>query len=253
MGALHEGHLSLVRKSRKENPVTVVSIFVNPKQFGPGEDYAKYPRETKKDKILLKSENVDIIIYPSVEEMYPRGYLTHVEVNGMDNHLCGRSRPGHFKGVTTVVAKLLNIVGPDTLYLGEKDAQQAAILRRMVKDLDFDVAVKICPTVREPSGLALSSRNRYLSAEQRKQAAQIYKALTAAKRQIAGGERDAQRVIRLARSLIKENTSAKIDYVECVSAQTLEPLKTIKGKALLATAVYFGKTRLIDNITIRAS
>ena len=252
MGALHEGHRSLLRCCRRENDIVVLSIFVNPKQFGPKEDLAKYPRRERADKKLAKKEKVDIMFVPSAKAMYPSGYLTYIEVARMTQGLCGRSRPGHFKGVTTVVGKLLYIIMPDVLYLGQKDAQQAAVLTRMVRDLNFPVFVKTYPTVREADGLAMSSRNQSLSAGQRKEAAVLYRSLKEARQNIAAGNRLATAIVGKIRSRIARESSGRIDYIECVAADTFLPLKRIQGKAIVALAVWFGKTRLIDNITVQA-
>lgn len=251
MGALHEGHVSLLRRCRRENDLTVLSIFVNPKQFGPAEDFKRYPRPEKSDKMLAKQEKVDIIFYPSEKTMYPTGFLTSIQVRGLAGSLCGKSRPGHFEGVATVVGKLLNIVRPDVLYLGQKDAQQAVILRKMVQDLNFPVRVKICPTVRERDGLALSSRNRYLTPKERREAPVLYRSLREARRRIKAGERSAGRILGRIRSRIEKETGGRIDYVECVDADSLKALKVIQGKALIALAVRFGTARLIDNIIVR--
>lgn len=251
MGALHEGHLSLVRRARRENEVVVLSIFVNPAQFSPREDFKAYPRQEKEDKLLAKREKVDIIFYPSEHEMYPPGCLTHIDVDKIAGILCGKSRPGHFRGVATVVGKLLNSVMPDTVYFGQKDAQQAVVLKQMIRDLNFPVAVKVCPIVRGHDGLALSSRNLYLSDRQRREALVLSRGLKEAKKKIVSGERNAQKVIRTIRKKIAARSSGRIDYVACVDADTLEPLKKLKGNILIALAVYFGKTRLIDNIVFR--
>ncbi|MBI5415394.1 MAG: pantoate--beta-alanine ligase [Candidatus Omnitrophica bacterium] len=251
MGALHDGHRSLLRRCRRENDLAVLSIFVNPKQFGLREDFAKYPRREHDDKKLAKKEKVDIMFVPSVKEMYPEGYLTYIEVEKMTQFLCGRSRPGHFKGVTTVVGKLLNIVTPDVLYLGQKDAQQAAVLKRMARDLNFPVAVRVCPTVREADGLAMSSRNQYLPAGQRREAAVLYRALREARQGVAAGNRSSAGIAGGIRSRIGRESSGRIDYIECVDADTILPLKRIQGKTIIALAVWFGKTRLIDNIIVR--
>lgn len=248
MGALHEGHLSLIRRCRKENDLVILSIFVNPTQFGPAEDFARYPREEKKDKKLAKQEKVDIIFYPSVKTVYPKGYLTYIDVEKLTQPLCGQSRPGHFRGVATVVGKLLNIVAPDVVYLGQKDAQQAAVVRQMVRDLNFPVAVTVCSTVRDIDGLALSSRNGYLSPAQRKEATVIYRSLREAKARARQGERRAGTLLRGIRSRILRESSGVPEYIECVQAQTLVPLKRIEGKVMIAVAVRFQKTRLIDNI-----
>ncbi len=251
MGALHEGHLSLIRRCRRENDIVVLSIYVNPTQFAPGEDFDRYPRQEKKDKLLSRKEKVDIIFYPTDKEMYPDGYLTYVEVKKITECLCGLSRPGHFRGVTTVVSKLLNIVLPDVLYLGQKDAQQAVVLTRMVHDLNFPVKVKICPTVREPDGLAMSSRNSYLDPIQRQEAVALYASLRQAKRKVENGSRNASDIVSFIESYIRENTSADIDYIECVNVDSLERLDVVSGKVMIALAVKFGNTRLIDNIIFK--
>ena len=252
MGALHDGHRSLLRRCRRENDIVVLSIFVNPKQFGPKEDFTKYPRRERADKKLAKEEKVDIMFVPSAKEMYPEGYLTYIEVEKMTQALCGKSRPGHFKGVTTVVGKLLNIVMPDVLYLGQKDAQQAAVLTRMVRDLNFPVLVKTCPTVREADGLAMSSRNQYLSTGQRKEAVVLYRSLKEARQSVVVGNRLARAIVGKIRSRIARESSGRIDYLECVDADTFMPLKRIQGKTIIALAVWFGKTRLIDNTIVQA-
>ncbi len=251
MGALHEGHLSLIRKARKDNDVVVVSIFVNPTQFGPGEDFSRYPRNFKRDRALCKAEGVDIIFYPSTEEMYPQPYRTFVEVEQLDEYLCGRSRPGHFRGVCSVVAKLFNIVSPDIAYFGQKDIQQAIIIKQMIKDLNFPVKMKIMPIVREKDGLAMSSRNTYLSEEERKEATVLYRSLCLAKDMIRKGERRPGRIIKKMQELI-ENTSGRIDYIEMVDMDSLSPIKKLKeqDRVIIALAVWFGKARLIDNIIV---
>lgn len=248
MGALHEGHRSLIRRCRRENDLVVLSIFVNPAQFGPAEDFARYPREQKKDKKLAKEEKVDIIFCPSIKTMYPKGYLTYIDAGKLAESLCGRFRQGHFRGVATVVGKLLNIVAPDVLYLGQKDAQQAVVIRRMIRDLNLPVAVEVCPTVRDSDGLALSSRNRYLSQAQRTEAAVIYRALKEARARGRQGERDAHALVRRIRSKILSESSGTVEYAACVHADTLAPFKKIEGRILIAAAVRFGRTRLIDNI-----
>lgn len=250
LGALHPGHASLLRAARRENDIVVLSIFVNPKQFGAREDFTAYPRDKNKDVLLAKKEKVDIIFYPSVNKIYPRSFLTSIKVAGLEAALCGKFRPGHFAGVALVVAKLLNIVAPDILYLGQKDAQQCAVIQRLVRDLNIPVKIKICPTIREPDGLAMSSRNRYLTKDQRKEAALLYQTLSAARRQIQKGERRASAVIRQMRKTIRPNSSGRIQYIACVHADTLEPVKKLKGKILIALAVWFGKARLIDNILV---
>jgi len=254
MGALHEGHAELLKRCKKENNLSVLSIFVNPTQFGPHEDFRKYPREKTKDVLLAKKLNIDIIFYPSEEEIYPSGYLTYVKVERLTQNLCGRFRPGHFQGVATVVAKLMNIVSPDTMYLGQKDAQQCVIIKQMARDLNFPTAIKVVPTVRETKGdskgLALSSRNKYLSQQERKEAAALYRALCLAKEKIRQGVRKASSIIKLIKSCISEGTSGQIQYIECVDADSLQPLKTLRGKVLIALAVWFRKARLIDNIIV---
>lgn len=252
MGYLHEGHLGLVRRSVKENDVTVVSIFVNPSQFGPKEDFAKYPRNLKRDEKMLRGENTDILFYPSVNQMYPKTYLTYVNIEGLTDFLCGGARPGHFKGVATVVAKLFNIIKPDTAYFGQKDAQQAAVIKKLVSDLNMDLKIKVLPTAREKDGLALSSRNSYLGAKERSDAKVLYQSLLLAKRMAKGGERSSVKIITAAKKLIGKKETAKIDYVEIVDAKTLQPVKKISREVLVALAVHIGKTRLIDNITLKA-
>lgn len=252
MGALHEGHLSLIRKARRNNDIVVLSIFVNPKQFLPKEDFKAYPREEKKDKLLAKKEKVDIIFHPSVEEVYPSGFLTNINVEDISDTLCGKSRPGHFQGVATIVGKLINVVQPHILYLGQKDAQQAAVLKRMVADLNFPVTIRICPTIREPDGLALSSRNKYLTSKQRQEAPILYRSLKEAKQKILNGERKTAKTLNFIRSEVRRKSSGKIDYIACVDADSLTPLKHMRGNMMLCLAVRFGKARLIDNIIFKA-
>ena len=251
MGYLHDGHLSLVRESRTRAGVTVVSIFVNPTQFGPNEDFKKYPRDLAEDSAYLEKGGVDCLFYPAAAEIYPPGYRTFIEVHGLQDRLCGRSRPGHFRGVATVVLKLFNIVGPDLAFFGAKDAQQILIIQRMAADLNLDVEVVTCPLVREADGLALSSRNAYLSPEERKAALVLSTSLRGAERAIAAGERDAAEIIAGIRSMIGAEPLARIDYVEAVDSLNLEPVAEIRGDVLIALAVYFGTTRLIDNLRVR--
>ncbi|TAM39979.1 pantoate--beta-alanine ligase [bacterium] len=251
MGALHAGHLSLIKQAVKENNTVVVSIFVNPAQFGPQEDLKKYPRLLKMDLALCRQAGVDFIFLPENKIMYPRGYSTFVNVEGLSEVLCGSSRPGHFRGVATVVAKLFNIVRPDVLYLGQKDAQQAVIIARMIKDLNFPVKVKVLPTVRGNDGVALSSRNAYLSDKEREDAVVLSKALLLAQSLIDNGQRHADRIINRMKELISKKRSARIDYAAVVDLENLMPLKKIKPGCLIALAVKIGKTRLIDNIIIR--
>jgi pantoate--beta-alanine ligase len=250
MGALHEGHLSLIRAARKRSDVVAASIFVNPAQFGPAEDFAKYPRDFEKDCALLERERTDAVFAPSAEEMYPPGAMTWVTVEGMSDRLCGRSRPGHFRGVTTVVSKLLSIVRPDLAFFGQKDAAQVAILRRMVRDLHLPVTVEVCPIVREPDGLAMSSRNAYLNPEERKSALVLYRALRSAEALFDGGERDSDRLIAAGKREFSGETRARLDYFEIVDPSSLEPVPTIRTPALIALAAFLGSTRLIDNIVV---
>jgi pantoate--beta-alanine ligase len=251
MGYLHEGHLSLVRESRSRADVTVVSIFVNPTQFGPHEDFQKYPRDLEKDAAYLERGGVDCLFHPEASEIYPPGYRTYVEVQGLQDRLCGRSRPGHFRGVVTVVLKLFEIVRPDLAFFGAKDAQQVLIIRRMAADLDLDVDVVTCPLVREADGLALSSRNAYLSPEERKAALALSTGLRWAEKAVAAGERDAGRLVAGVRSVLEAEPLARIDYVEAVDTETLEPVAEVRGEVLLALAVFLGSTRLIDNVRLR--
>lgn len=253
MGALHEGHLSLVRRAKKETDFVVVSIFVNPLQFGPSEDYKKYPRNFKRDEALLKKEGVDLVFYPTPEIMYPEGFSTYVEEVYLSKVLCGISRPGHFRGVTTVVAKLFNIVEPDISYFGQKDYQQAQIIKRMVSDLNFPIKIKVLPIVREKDGLALSSRNTYLSPQEREEALVLSQSLKLAKDLVRKGILDSSKIISKIKALINSKKYTRIDYVEIVDPLNLRPLKRLKTKGLLALAVYVGKTRLIDNTILRVS
>ena len=250
MGAVHAGHLSLVRASRATCDVVAVSIFVNPLQFGPKEDFTRYPRDLEKDRALLNQERVDLVFAPSAEEMYGRDRGAYVTVEGLSKRLCGRSRPGHFRGVTTVVCKLFHIVEPDAAFFGQKDAAQAAIIRMMVRDLNFDIQVVISPIIREPDGLAMSSRNAYLTPEQRKQAAVLYRALMRVQTLADRGERRAAELIRAGEEVIRDEPRAKLDYLEVVDPDTLEPVADVSGGALVAVAAVVGATRLIDNILL---
>jgi len=250
MGALHEGHLSLARTAKKHADVVVMSIFVNPIQFGQSEDLDKYPRDFKRDEELARLAGVDVIFYPSASQMYPEGFSTYVDVEGLTDTLCGASRPGHFRGVTTVVMKLFAIVKPDVAYFGQKDAQQAIVINKMVNDLDLDVDVKVLPVVREKDGLAMSSRNVYLSTDERKEAAVLYQALRKAEELIRQGETETAKVIRAMEEMIKAKHNARIDYIAVVDPKNLKDAKTISGEALVALAVFIGKTRLIDNIIV---
>ncbi len=250
MGYFHEGHLSLMRRAKKECAICVVSIYVNPKQFAPQEDLSRYPRDIKRDASMAKKENVDILFIPSDNVVYPNCYLTYIDVEKISNTLCGKVRPGHFKGVATVVAKLLNMVAPDVMYLGQKDAQQVAVLSKMIADLNFPVSIRVVPTAREKDGLAMSSRNVYLAPRERSQAPVLYKALKGAVMRIHAGERSASRITGIIHQMITQRSNGKIQYVACVDAGTLEPLKILKGKVLIALSVFFGKTRLIDNVIV---
>ena len=254
MGALHEGHLSLVREARRMCDVVVVSVFVNPTQFGPGEDFTRYPRDLTNDTALLTDYNVDYIFAPPAEEIYPRGFSTYVTVEGLSDQMEGIARPGHFRGVATVVSILLNVVRPDFAFFGQKDAQQAVIIRRLVRDLAFDAEIIVLPTVREDSGLAMSSRNLYLGSEEQQAATVIHRALTKAKEAFKEGERSGNRLVELVRSTIEAEPRARIDYVNISDAETLEKVDKLEDQpVLIAVAVYFGKTRLIDNTILNSA
>jgi pantoate--beta-alanine ligase len=250
MGAFHDGHLSLIKKCRQENDIVVVSIFVNPTQFGPKEDFSTYPRNKMRDCRLANEYGCDIVFYPSVATMYPEDRMTMIEVPNVSEGLCGAKRPGHFRGVATIVAKLFHIVTPDTAYFGQKDFQQVAVIRKMTADLNFPITIKTVPTFRETDGLAMSSRNVNLSANHRKEAAVLYQALTHAKDKIFAGEMHSSAIRSLIRSQINR-TSGVIDYIECRDAKTLKPVKKFHGKCVIALAVFFGKVRLIDNIVLQ--
>jgi pantoate--beta-alanine ligase len=251
MGALHEGHLSLVREARRMCDVVVVSVFVNPTQFGPSEDYEHYPRNLTKDTALLTDYNVDYIFAPAPEEIYPKDFSSYVNVGGLSKLLEGEARPGHFRGVATVVAILLNTVRPDFAFFGQKDAQQALIIKRMVRDLAFDTEIVILPTVREDSGLAISSRNLYLGSEERESASVIHRALRQAKEVFKRGERHASKLAEIVRTTIETEPRVRVDYVSVVDAETLEKLDKLDERpTLIAVAAYVGKTRLIDNIVM---
>ncbi len=250
MGALHEGHLSLIRAARSRCRSVAVSLFVNPIQFGPHEDFARYPQEFERDRRLLADEGVDFLFAPNVEEMYPAGSGTYVTVEGLSDKLCGSSRPGHFRGVTTVVAKLFNIVAPDLAFFGQKDAAQLAIIRRMVRDLNMPVQIVSCPIVREADGLAMSSRNSYLSTQGRKSALALYRSLREAQRLFDAGEHDSEKLIEAAKAALAQEDSAKLDYFEIVDPDTLDPVRTIAQPALAAVAAYVGGIRLIDNLVL---
>ncbi|HIX68653.1 MAG TPA: pantoate--beta-alanine ligase [Candidatus Anaerostipes excrementavium] len=249
MGYLHEGHQSLMEAARKENDKVVVSIFVNPMQFGPTEDLAEYPRDLDHDAKLCEKVGVDLIFHPEPEEMYQPDFCSFVDMTGLTEGLCGKTRPIHFRGVCTVVNKLFNIVQPDKAYFGQKDGQQLAVIRRMVRDLNMDIQIVGCPIIREEDGLAKSSRNTYLSAEERKAALILSKTIAFGK-ELAKTEKDAKKVIAAMKEKIETEPLAKIDYVEAVDAISMQPAETLEGECMLAMAVYIGKTRLIDNTLI---
>jgi pantoate--beta-alanine ligase len=251
MGALHAGHLSLVRTAKSQSDAVVVSIFVNPTQFGPTEDLARYPRPFDHDCELLEREKVDIVFAPAVEEMYPKGETTWVTVEGLSDKLDGRSRPGHFRGVTTVVSKLFHIIEPDVAFFGQKDAAQVALIRRMVRDLNFPVEIAVCPIVREPDGLAMSSRNAYLSPEDRRRALVLNRSLGEAEKKFAAGERSVVMLIAAARDVLAREPEVRVDYFEVVDPNTLDPVEQIAATTLVAVAAYVGKTRLIDNVVLK--
>ncbi len=251
MGYLHDGHLSLMKKGRKAGDISVVSIFVNPTQFGRGEDLERYPRDFERDKKICEGELVDILFVPKAGDMYPKGYQTYVDLEYLTKNLCGASRPGHFRGVATVVAKLFNIVQPDVAIFGEKDFQQLAVIKRLVRDLDMDVEVVGMPIVREADGLAMSSRNSYLNEEERRAALNIYRALKSVKELFDEGERSAGLLLIEARRVVEISPLIESDYVKLVDTQTMKDLDRVGDEALLAMAVRVGKTRLIDNIILR--
>jgi pantoate--beta-alanine ligase len=257
MGALHEGHLSLVRAARAASGVVAASVFVNPTQFGPKEDLAKYPRTFERDKEWLEREGVELLFAPSAEEMYPanadrsvRATQTWVDVEGLSGKLDGKSRPGHFRGVATVVSKLFHIVEPDAAFFGQKDAAQVAVIRRMVRDLNFGVEIVVCPIVREADGLAMSSRNAYLSPQERKQALVLHRSLERVRALVNGGERDAAALKAGGCNEITLENGVRLDYFEIVNAETLDPVESVSRGALVAVAAYLGNTRLIDNLVI---
>ncbi|UCD54803.1 MAG: pantoate--beta-alanine ligase [Candidatus Omnitrophota bacterium] len=253
MGYLHEGHLSIIRAARNQSDIVIVSIFVNPVQFGPGEDFEKYPRDINRDEELAKDCGVDIIFYPKKEDMYPEGFSTYVNVEKMTENLCGKSRPHHFRGVTTVVMKLFEIIKPDITYFGQKDAQQAYVIKKMIEDLNMDITMKIMPIIREEDGLAMSSRNIYLSESERKDASLVYESLKLAEGLIASGQANPKKIIKKMRDLLSEKPALNIDYISIVDTKTLKEVTTIEGEVLIAIAVFIGKTRLIDNIILLPS
>ena len=250
MGALHEGHLSLVRAAKAQCDSVAVSIFVNPTQFGPTEDLSKYPRQFDQDCRLLEKEGVEILFAPTVEEIYPQGAVTWVLVEGLSEKLDGRSRPGHFRGVTTIVAKLFHIIEPEAAFFGQKDAAQLAVIRRMVRDLNFPVEIVACPIVREPDGLAMSSRNAYLNKEERGRALVLQRSLAEARQQFNAGETGAAKLTSAAKEVIAREPQVRLDYFEIVDPDTLDPVERISRKTLVAVAAYVGSTRLIDNLVI---
>ncbi len=250
MGALHAGHLSLIKKANKECNFFVVSKYVNPTQFAPGEDYLRYPRRLSKDSSLLRKEKVDLLFVPKADAMYSIDFSTFVEEIALSKDLCGKSRPAHFRGVSTVVAKLFNIVQPDIAYFGQKDYQQAQVIKRMVRDLNFSLNVKVLPTVREKDGLAISSRNAYLNYREREVTCRLYTTLQQAKEMISKGKRNPKVLIKKMKEMLSFPGLTRVDYVKIVGAQSLQDIKTIQGRVLIALAVYVGETRLIDNIVI---
>ena len=250
MGYLHAGHISLAQRACAECASVAASIFVNPTQFGPTEDLAKYPRDLPRDLVLLEEAGVDLVWTPTPEELYPPGFQTWVSVDGLTRPLEGAARPSHFRGVTTIVAKLFNAVGPDKAYFGQKDAQQAAVIRQMVQDLNFPLEIVVCPIVRAPDGLAMSSRNVYLTPQERQAAPVLFRSLRAAKSAYAAGERQAESLRAQVREIIASEPLANLQYVSCADYDTLEELDVVSGKVLLSLAVYFGKTRLIDNLVL---
>lgn len=252
MGYLHQGHLSLIRRARRDCKAVTVSIYVNPTQFGPKEDFDRYPRNTRRDRMLASREKVDYLFTPDGKDMYPGPFETHVSVRNLSKGLCGTSRSHHFEGVCTVVAKLFNIVEPDIAYFGQKDFQQAVIIKQMVKDLNMNVKIKVLPIIREDDGLAMSSRNEYLTDSQKKTAPILYHSLQEAKKIIKGGLKDSKKIIDLIKRIIKSQGNIKIDYVEIVDPNTLRRKEKIDNKVLIALAVWIGKTRLIDNILVNS-
>lgn len=250
MGFLHPGHLSLMRNAREKSDILIVSIFVNPIQFGPNEDFERYPRDIEKDELLCKQENADILFYPHKDQMYPADFRTYVTTDDFANRLCGLTRPDHFRGVTTIVAKLFNIVKPDIAVFGQKDAQQAMILKRMVTDLNFDIEIVIAPIIREPDGLAMSSRNKYLKDYERREALVLNQALKFAEKSIASGEKDSGMLKSEMMKIINRAPSVELEYLEIVDYDSLESIELVKNNTLIALAAIVGNTRLIDNIIV---
>lgn len=251
MGYLHRGHLSLIAMAKERTDVVVVSIFVNPAQFGPGEDYRDYPRDVERDYTMLAEAAVDFVFYPAVEDMYPHGYSTYVEVTGLQDTLCGSFRPGHFRGVATVCLKLFNIVRPHVVVFGQKDAQQVVIIRRMIRDLNLPLELMVAPTEREPDGLAVSSRNRYLSEEERRQAAVLYESLEHGRKLVESGEKSSDKLRTEILQRIKSKPLAKPEYVDVVDAESLQSVDHLHGEILIVLACWFGKARLIDNVLLK--
>lgn len=253
MGYLHRGHISLMELARDKCDILAVSIFVNPAQFSPGEDFEKYPRDKERDLRICNEVGVDVVFIPDEKEIYPKGYSTYVSVEGnLTKYLCGASRPGHFKGVATIVTKLFNIITPDFAVFGEKDAQQLAVIRQIVSDLNLPVKIISAPIIREPDGLAMSSRNEYLTQQERQVAPQLYKSLLLAKELVEKGERNSETITSMIHDYLDKIGEFKIDYIEVVDPETMTPIKQIRGKALISVAVFLGKARLIDNIMVEA-
>jgi len=250
MGALHKGHLKLVEESKKKNDVTIFSIFVNPAQFSPTEDLSKYPRPFKQDKKLLENEKVDYLFYPDVKTMYPAGFQTYISVNNLSNIFEGKSRPGHFTGVSTIVMKLFNLIQPTNAYFGQKDFQQCAVIRQMVRDLNLSIVINVIPTVRDQDGLALSSRNIFLNKEERKQALNLYQSLLLGKELVIAGNKDVANIKLEIKKYLEKNKLIKLDYIEICDPENLSPVKVVTKKVVILIAAYVGKTRLIDNILV---
>ncbi|PIU37039.1 pantoate--beta-alanine ligase [Candidatus Roizmanbacteria bacterium CG07_land_8_20_14_0_80_34_15] len=250
MGALHKGHLKLVEESKKKNDVTIFSIFVNPAQFSPTEDLSKYPRPFKQDKKLLENEKVDYLFYPDVKTMYPAGFQTYISVNNLSNIFEGKSRPGHFTGVSTIVMKLFNLIQPTNAYFGQKDFQQSVVIRQMVRDLNLSIVINVIPTVRDQDGLALSSRNIFLNKEERKQALNLYQSLLLGKELVIAGNKDVANIKLEIKKYLEKNKLIKLDYIEICDPENLSPVKVVTKKVVILIAAYVGKTRLIDNILV---
>ena len=250
MGFLHEGHLSLMRRARTENDLAIASIFVNPTQFGPNEDYEEYPRDLQSDSEMAAQVGVDVVFAPTAEDMYPGGYATFVDVEGITEKMCGAARPGHFRGVTTVVAKLFNLVQPHRAYFGQKDAQQTVVIKRMAADLNFGIEIVVMPIIREDDGIAMSSRNKYLNQEERQAGLTLSKSLRMAESMVKSGQRDATEIYREMKNMLQAEPLAKIDYISIVDGDTLADVDVVKDGTLIAVAAFIGKTRLIDNVIL---